>query len=174
MAPAQHSDDEPNGRLSATESTPLIDVVPPTAPLADGEEIKHYPGSIYRQTVLILIFSIMFIGEIGGGMINPPTNVLIEDILCRAARPQLGAAQRHPTIITNDPFCKGPEVQSQLALYKGWLFIVEAMPGAFLAIPYGILADRWGRKPVFLLSLAGIILGYAWYLAVCKCFKLLR
>lgn len=37
-----------------------------------------------------------------------------------------------------------------------------------LAIPFGILADRWGRKPVILLGLVSFPLAAGWIATVCK------
>ena len=39
--------------------------------------------------------------------------------------------------------------------------------GVVLIIPYGVLADRWGRKPVLLLGLLGYCLGEVWVRVVC-------
>ena len=36
-----------------------------------------------------------------------------------------------------------------------------------LSLPYGILSDHWGRKPVMYMGLAGILLGELWVRLVC-------
>jgi len=61
-------------------------------------------------------------------------------------------------------------VQSKLASVMGWSDLFEAMPGIFLAVPYGILADRFGRKWLFVLSLVGVILDSTWVLIICMGF----
>ena len=40
--------------------------------------------------------------------------------------------------------------------------------GILLAFPYGIAADRVGRKPIFLLYVLGVWLGDAWVKLVCE------
>ena len=36
-----------------------------------------------------------------------------------------------------------------------------------LAVPYGFVADKFGRKPVLLLGIVGVILSDIWVMAVC-------
>jgi MFS family permease len=40
-------------------------------------------------------------------------------------------------------------------------------PGLLLAVPYGALADRWGRKPVMLMSVWGLLLAITSILVIC-------
>ena len=40
--------------------------------------------------------------------------------------------------------------------------------GLLLAIPWGLVADRWGRKPVWMLSMLGACLSDTWVKLVCK------
>lgn len=37
-------------------------------------------------------------------------------------------------------------------------------------IPYGIVADKYGRKPVLFLSLLGLVVNQTWCMVVCKLF----
>lgn len=37
-----------------------------------------------------------------------------------------------------------------------------------LAVPYGSLSDKWGRKYIGFLSVLGILLTTIWYEVVCK------
>lgn len=38
----------------------------------------------------------------------------------------------------------------------------------FVQIPYGIIADKYGRRPVLFLALFGAVIQTAWILLVCK------
>jgi len=49
-------------------------------------------------------------------------------------------------------------VQGDLVLLTGWKDTFDQIPGIALALPYGYAADHIGRKPILLLSLAGLIL----------------
>lgn len=40
--------------------------------------------------------------------------------------------------------------------------------GILLSLPFGILSDHWGRKPVLYLSVLGLMLSETWIRLVCK------
>lgn len=42
------------------------------------------------------------------------------------------------------------------------------LSGLVLTVPFGWLADKWGRKPVLVLGLLGQVLAYLWVLIVCE------
>ncbi|KAJ5938157.1 MFS general substrate transporter [Penicillium verhagenii] len=93
-----------------------------------------------------------------------PQTKIFENIICR----NYLTAQGEPagTILT-DSVCKSEPVQVELALVNGWKETADIVPGILLSVPYGILADRWGRKPVLLLGILGSLLGEIWVRVVC-------
>lgn len=58
-------------------------------------------------------------------------------------------------------------MQSELARINGWKDIFNALPSILVAIQYGALADRAGRKPCLLLSILGVLLNEVWTRVVC-------
>ncbi|KAG7115307.1 MFS efflux pump atnC like protein [Verticillium longisporum] len=58
--------------------------------------------------------------------------------------------------------CKADEIQSQLAYLLGIGAVIGALVTLVVAFPYGVLADRLGRKPAFFLAYLGILLGFGW------------
>ncbi|KAK4135841.1 hypothetical protein BT67DRAFT_262663 [Trichocladium antarcticum] len=68
--------------------------------------------------------------------------------------------------LSDDPVCKAPDVQGHLAMLRGWQATFDSVPGMLTAVPYGVLSDRWGRRGVLGLGLAGVWLGMAWLYAV--------
>ncbi|PWY90339.1 adenylate cyclase [Aspergillus sclerotioniger CBS 115572] len=58
-------------------------------------------------------------------------------------------------------------VQSEVALLEGWKDTLEQVPGILFAVPYGVLADRIGRRPVLLLCAVGFTLSDVWVKIVC-------
>jgi len=121
-----------------------------------------------RVTLVCLVF--IFMIELGAGMGTPPTNQIMERIICRQIHPELALGnntawgQGGP----DDP-CKSEDVQSYLALLRGWSFTFEAIPGILCSVPYGILSDRWGRKPVLFLATLGVTLAHGFNIIVCEC-----
>jgi MFS family permease len=134
---------------SALETAPL---------LADEQAPSDYDDryqSQYRQRVLILVCISIVAADFGSYMAYAPQIAVFESLICRQHNggEALGSLARN----TTSP-CKTPGVQGELALINGWKDTVDQVPGIALALPYGFLADRVGRKPVLLLSLAGLLL----------------
>ncbi|KAK0632183.1 major facilitator superfamily domain-containing protein [Immersiella caudata] len=120
-----------------------------------------------RPKVTLLSFLLLVLLELGAGMSVPPTNEMMEKILCSQMHPE---STRDKTLPWNqggaDDPCKNPDVQGYLAMLRGWSYTFEAIPGLICAVPYGILSDRWGRKPVLLLGILGFSLAAGFNLVV--------
>ncbi|KAI4140055.1 MAG: hypothetical protein LQ340_007931 [Diploschistes diacapsis] len=120
-----------------------------------------------RRRQLLFIVLLVFIAiciDIGASMLVAPMQRIYESIICRDYY-----REHDPTMIGKDReveegLCKVPHVQLELAKLRAWLGLMESLPGLVLTIPYGILADRIGRKPVALMALAGYLMDLAWLL----------
>ncbi|KAF7898350.1 hypothetical protein EAF00_004796 [Botryotinia globosa] len=62
--------------------------------------------------------------------------------------------------------CKKDDIQSELSIIVAVTYFLGAIPGLFLTVPYGMLMDRIGRKPIFVLAITGTILSYLWNIVV--------
>ena len=51
----------------------------------------------------------------------------------------------------------------------GWQDLWDSVPGIFLAVPYGALADKYGRRWILTLGLAGAECTMLWIIFVCMC-----
>jgi MFS family permease len=59
-------------------------------------------------------------------------------------------------------YCKADDVQSKLAMIRGWQATFDGLPSLVLALPIGWAGDRYGRKPVLLAGLLAFVLSAAW------------
>ena len=138
---------------SLTEEAPLLRI--------QGED---EPKHLYRQNTTILAFVAIFLFELGIGTMTPAINSVMEDIICRDYYSIAG----NPLSLSGDPRCKVSEIQGKLAMLRGWQTTFDCIPALVCAIPFGILADRIGRKPVLLLGAVGILLSLIWTDMVCE------
>ncbi|KAJ6017225.1 hypothetical protein N7451_000604 [Penicillium sp. IBT 35674x] len=114
----------------------------------------------------VTLFAMILAVDIGFSFIEGPQVRIFESIACRqffsATDPsQIGANGQVP-----EAMCKGAEVQAELAAVKGYNMFFDGLLCALLAIPYGLLADRKGRKSTLLLGLPGFALNSIIVLAV--------
>jgi MFS family permease len=73
-----------------------------------------------------------------------------------------------PSLDTNaQDRCKVRQVQAEVATINGWRSVFEILPPMVVIVPYGMLADRIGRKPVFLLAICGCFLSDLWVRTIC-------
>ncbi|OTB09798.1 hypothetical protein K445DRAFT_71583 [Daldinia sp. EC12] len=63
--------------------------------------------------------------------------------------------------------CKAQPIQKELALVRGFQQLVPIFPSLLCTVPYGLLAERIGRKRVLIMSGAGVFSALSWVLAVC-------
>ncbi|PGH29045.1 hypothetical protein GX50_08203 [[Emmonsia] crescens] len=119
------------------------------------------PGSAQRKLrmrLTIALFAIVLAFETGGSMLAAPMTRIFESITC------LHYYKEHdPTIIGKNGYipeelCKNKEIQGEVAIVKGYGELFDALSGVFLSIPYGLLADKYGRKPIFCICIPGFIL----------------
>ncbi|OQE39124.1 hypothetical protein PENCOP_c007G02754 [Penicillium coprophilum] len=128
-----------------------------TSPLLGEQKVTRWL-SIYWLS------SVVFCLSVAGAFLGVPLTRLIEDNLCSRY------AQGAPT----EELCKTDKIQSKLAYLNGSIPLMEAVVGLIVAFPFGILADRVGRKPIIVLSMIGTSLSLAWELAVIGLPKIIR
>ncbi|RAQ69191.1 hypothetical protein COH21_012931, partial [Aspergillus flavus] len=126
-----------------------------TSPLLGSPQLR---ASGWPSSVLTCLVICNFLLAGSGAFIGLPLTRLIEDNLCRRY------VQQGSSI--DERLCKTDKIQSELAYLNGSLLLVEALVGLVVAFPFGVLADRIGRKPIILLSTVGSQLALAWELAV--------
>lgn len=118
--------------------------------------------------LVCLLFSIIALIDVGAYLADAPQTRIFEANLCYKYY-----LQEDPSVIRGDAtipeeLCKVDVVQQRLASIFGWQEMFNALPGLLLAVPFGTLADRIGRKWILVAGLFGIVLSYAWTLLICK------
>lgn len=145
-----------------TAHTPLLGEFPDT-----GERASLWPAPRPRCYVLVLVLGIVFATELASSVSKAPLIRVFESIICREyyerANPKLLFENRN----IDEQQCKNAAVQQELALLRGWRDFYDYLPGLFLAIPFGMVADRYGRKWLSLLNVLSAWLRVVWIYFVC-------
>ncbi|KAK1978314.1 major facilitator superfamily domain-containing protein [Colletotrichum cereale] len=125
----------------------------------EGEDADN----IYWRPIIVIAM-MLFIDGLGYCMSLAPQTQLFEDIVCR----QYYKSDSTDTAGgPSEEMCKEPAVQDVVAQIFGWQTFFDGIPGLILAIWYGVLADKQGRRWVLFLSVLGQVLGACWVLSVC-------
>lgn len=149
-------------RGSVEEDAPFLSSI-------DSEALPSTPTPKKKPWVLLvaLVFALVAIIDVGAFLAEPPRTRVYESNLCL-----IYYREHDPSVIGDDgnipeKLCKVDEVQQKMAMIFGWQDMFDAIPGIILAVPFGTLADRFGRKWIFTASLMGLQFSYAWVLMIC-------
>ncbi|CAL8579051.1 hypothetical protein XPA_004814 [Xanthoria parietina] len=116
--------------------------------------------------VLCCTFALYFLISFSRHIIEVPTIRLFELAACHEFYSRVQGAVDHDGDI-HKRLCKAPAVQNELSTLTGWKFGLDAVPGLFLAIYYGSVAGKYGRKLVLLLFSTGMLLSLIWIVLIC-------
>lgn len=135
--------------------------------LLSPEDNTSHTRSATRFTYLPAV--VLFLSELAELLLVAPRIRLLEASICRSYYNEHDPSSLNPDGSVDETLCKLKPVQTELAYIRGWQVFWEAIPVLALAIPWGALADRIGRKKVLAVNFAGCILHILWFLAVCEC-----
>ncbi|KEQ86794.1 MFS general substrate transporter [Aureobasidium pullulans EXF-150] len=139
-----------------TESAPLL-----------GEDFATVNAFNKRRLswhILLLICVSVVASDFGNYLSYAPSIEIYESIICEQL---YGGRLAQGFSVVERLLCKAPDVQNELATINSWKDTFDQLPGILLAVPYGLMADRVGRKPVLLLSLTGLIFEETFIRLVC-------
>ncbi|ATY61235.1 MFS transporter [Cordyceps militaris] len=94
------------------------------------------PWRLYAAARCVAVLSLVQFATV---ISATPTFEIMEGIICHSM---------HPDIVDprNDAACKDTDVQSKLSLLQGWIMPFALIPGLVTAVPYGAMADKYGRR----------------------------
>ncbi|KAK8090452.1 major facilitator superfamily transporter [Apiospora hydei] len=125
-------------------------------PSSTQRHMKNSNSAAYRITNILC--AIIFVAAGAGGLVTIPQIQLLETAVCREFREgaEVAGLLDESGSSLEPPSCKGKEVQSTVAYIIAVGAALESVIGFLGAIPWSTVADRIGRKPVFVLALIGI------------------
>ncbi|GFG23267.1 metapyrocatechase 2 [Aspergillus udagawae] len=124
------------------------------APLLGDNHASESRRSTHARWILIVLSLGIIAINFGSNLAMAPQIQIFESIICRKLHPEIAFLTTQEQI---DARCKAADVQGELALVNGWKETLDTLPGIFLALPFGLMADQAGRKMVLRLSLLGLI-----------------
>ncbi|KAI9147530.1 MFS efflux pump atnC [Paramyrothecium foliicola] len=124
----------------------------------DPEPVVAPPTTSKQRYVILMCVQFLFMIEVSGFIMEPPLQQIMEDFICHEQYPDhvIGNQQ------TPDDRCKEADVQGTLAMTRSWMMTIALLVPLLVQIPYGIAADRYGRRPILFLGLLGLVLTTSW------------
>lgn len=121
--------------------------------------------------MVVLAFTLVAIIDMGAFLAEAPRTRVYEANICLSYYKTNDASVIGAGGTIPEKLCKVDAVQQKMAMIFGWQEMFDAIPSIFLAIPFGVLADKVGRKWIFTASLMGLQLNSAWVLGICECYR---
>ncbi|SPO05441.1 uncharacterized protein DNG_08128 [Cephalotrichum gorgonifer] len=137
--------------ITVDESAPLL----PQPQEDDGVGPRRLKG----RTVTTILITCVFFAAFGAALSDLPILRITEDAICRAHLKSVADK-------IDESLCKDSDVQAELSFIVAMISMFQVIPGLVLGFPYGLLADRLGRRPVICLAVLGITLSIAWTMLV--------
>ncbi|RDA88435.1 hypothetical protein CP532_5559 [Ophiocordyceps camponoti-leonardi (nom. inval.)] len=143
----------------ATTPAPRSDESPEETPLLDTT--TQQPNALFRRHVVAMCVIFLIIVELSSSVMEPSQLQIMEDIICRGHFPD--HRLRMPIV---DGRCKDNGVQKTLAMIRSWSMSADMLIPLVVQVPFGIIADKYGRRTVLSLSFVGCILQTSWIILV--------
>lgn len=133
------------------------------APWPGDADFQHLPW--YKRPSIFWVIGPFFVMACAfGGIITPKLNLIL-DLICREYITE--RMMKHPgfTMVPVDfndgdnLQCRIPEVQSRVAQFTLWGNLLSGILAAFTSPKLGALSDRYGRKPILIITSCGTVLG---------------
>lgn len=123
----------------------------------DGPQV----GTSRRITIATLCMLLLLTVQFAATLLSISISQIQEGNICHSFYPDVDDA-------TTDPRCKDENVQSELSTLQGWGFTFAIIPSLITAVPYGVAADKYGRRIILSLSVLGNLLVEVVVMIICK------
>lgn len=134
-----------------------------TPPVAEAAEAPLQDATVDRALRVAVPGVLIIVAfEIAMEFILIAFSQLMEGAICVKTYPDI----QEPY---SDPRCKNDEVQAMLSFVKAWETSLAILPGFLTALPYGMVADKYGAKFVLLLVFLGNLISLGMETVVCEC-----
>ncbi|KAK9435634.1 Major facilitator superfamily domain, general substrate transporter [Metarhizium brunneum] len=159
MAGAQASETSSLLNPEAT-STPHVDR-PPSISSASSTCPTLLPSKPDALRSIVAAFTIHLLLNIATNIALTPQTAILQDIVCKQYYDGVDSLAG-TTHVQDKDRCGVVPVQSEVAYVIGWEAAIENIPNMLLAVPFGALADKVGRKRILLVALFGMFMNDAW------------
>ncbi|KAI1807049.1 MFS general substrate transporter [Daldinia bambusicola] len=156
--------------ISVTETAPLLSASQrPTRPShrtrlsVTSLRSVHVPKIHNGRTIVNLLCIIILVSSSSTGFVGIPETRLLEDAACRQ---YYSLPDRTAAGPIDEKQCKVDAIQNKVAFILAIQSSADAAAGFLAAFPWGLAADRIGRKPIVALALTGTLLGTLWAMVV--------
>ncbi|KAF3928212.1 hypothetical protein AA313_de0206780 [Arthrobotrys entomopaga] len=123
-------------------------------------EVAHHRGRPHKNRTFVTCLIIIFLLSLLGAVMSTPVLKLFESSVCRFHYSNETSISLPDGNIPEE-FCKIPPVQIEVAFINTCIGVITSSISIFSAIPFGILADRYGRRLVLALNTGAEVLFYA-------------
>lgn len=115
-----------------------------------------------RVCIAVASLTLLVAIELSDLIIDVPRTQIEESILCR---------KRYSDVVigSNDPRCKDNSVQADLSMLQALELTCTILPSLLTAVPWGVVADKYGRIFVLRLSIFGLLLVQGSNIIICMC-----
>ncbi|KAJ5908771.1 hypothetical protein N7495_001453 [Penicillium taxi] len=143
------------------EDAPFLAPEPASAPVAREAKPPRQPekANVTAKQISfrlkLALFLMILAVEVGFAFLEGPMVRIMEDIACRQYFAIADPTKIDATGQVPEDQCKIAEVQAELAAVKGYHMFFDGLLSAILAFPFGLLADRVGRRSTLILGLPG-------------------
>ncbi|KAI1323370.1 MFS general substrate transporter [Xylariaceae sp. FL0255] len=161
--------------ITITEQTPLVrksptletDAIPTDQP-GIFSSLPPFPTAIRRpqnpDLLVGILTLVIFIASASGGFLNIPMIRVFEDILCRQYYDKI--RNREDGAPIDEGMCKVDAIQSELAYLFAVMAALNAGLSCLSALPWGIAADRIGRRQIYAIGVTGMALSIIWIMGI--------